>query len=418
MALFGPPNIEKLRNKGNVNKLIKIATAGAGDIQAEAAKALVDVGHPAVEPLVSIKENLKEKGQIAVAILTAMGEEAVESLLAILEGVSPSANGGRFLAVQALGKIGAPQAKEAVLEAIDDEDFFVSSRAMTAAGRLAGTEAQAPVLKSLRKNADTVHGQMTENAAVQTLGAVGDAKAIPEIMKLIARGNPEMSRSNTIANAALSLGKIVARENDSVSNPEISSMLAELVSDNTGQSAWDSPLICASAALALGEIIDNNAGQPLLKALRSENPAVRSSAAYGLRGTMGTDKIGPLVSALEDENPTVRANAVESLGISSNDEVIPHLIECLHDTDPAVREKTVQALGFFNDKFVVDSLISALDDSIAAIRMSAVMSLGLIGSNRALAALKSRLKKEQDIAVIEVIEVTLEVNDELSEKNL
>lgn len=412
MTLFGPPNIEKLKKNGNIKKLINFATSKKGDIKIEAAKALVDIGVPVIEPLLLIKESLGEKGVIAVAIIVAIGEQAVEPLLTILEGNGSSLDGGRFLAVDALGKIGDLRANEAVLNAIGDDDYFVSGRAMIAAGSLVESDAQTPIIKSMKKNGDNIHGQMTENEAVMTLGEIGDQKSVPEIIKVINRGNTYMSRNNIIAKAAISLGKIGARANDSQLNTKISNILSELVSSNIGQSEWVSPLVCASAALALGDIVDNNAGEALLEALKSDNSVVRSSSAYGLRCTIDNKKIQPLIIALEDDDSTVRANAVESLGISHDERAINHLIKSLDDSEETVREKVVQALGFFKNDSVIDILISCLDDESTIIRSSAAISLGIIGCNQANDALIAMRKKEQDESVLEAIEIALEASND------
>ncbi len=221
MFPFGPPNIEKLKTNKKINKLIKIATAEKGNHNAEAAVALVDIGLPAIEPLLSINESLGPKGFIVVDIITAIGEQAVELLLNVLEKDHGLA---RFLAVDALGRIGDSRANKAVLKAIDDDDYFVSGRAMRAAGNLVGSDAQESILQYLKTNNDYVHRKMTEIFVISTLGEIGNNNAVHALKKIIKK-NPE---PETATRAATALGKIqkrIGKEQSSLasSTPESSS---------------------------------------------------------------------------------------------------------------------------------------------------------------------------------------------------
>ncbi|MCK5346790.1 MAG: HEAT repeat domain-containing protein, partial [Candidatus Heimdallarchaeota archaeon] len=383
-----------MKKNGNIKKLIKIVTSKDGDIKIEAAKALVDIGEPVIESLFElIKESFGEKGVIAVSILVAIGEQAVEPLLTILKAGKYST---RHLVVEALGRIGDSRANEAVLNAIGDDDYFVSGRAMFAAVSLVGYDAQAPIIKSMKENGDNTHGQMTEIAAVKTLGEIGDQNAVPEIIKVIKRHNVYNSNN---AEAAISLGKIAARLKVPLLNTKISKILSELVSSNLGQSEYDSPLVCASAAWALGDILDNHAGEALLDALKNENSVIRSSAAHGLRCTIGDQTIQALINALEDNDSDVRANVVEALGVSCDERAINPLITGLEDSEETVREKVVQALGFFKGNSVIDLLITCLKDESIIIRSSAVISLGTIGGSKAIDALISVLRNDQNASV-------------------
>jgi len=166
MSIFGSPNIEKLKEKRNIKKLFKIYTSGKGDIKKKAGKALVEIGASVIEPLFKlIKESLGEEGTAAISVFVAIGKEAVEPLINILkEGKYPT----RHLAVEALCGIGDSRAAEVILNAINDNDMFVSARAIQYAGKLVGHKAQDPIIRSLKEGGTM--SQWRRKFAVKALG--------------------------------------------------------------------------------------------------------------------------------------------------------------------------------------------------------------------------------------------------------
>ena len=107
MGLFGPPNIENLKAKGDVQGLIKaLGYQKDPNIRQAAAVALGQLGdHNAVEALISTLED--SESQVRLAIVEALGQlgnsHAVEPLITVLTGVDTSL---KVVTVQALGEIG------------------------------------------------------------------------------------------------------------------------------------------------------------------------------------------------------------------------------------------------------------------------------------------------------------------------
>ena len=110
MFLFGPPNIDKLKTKGNVEGLIAALNYKKDPtIRRDAAKALGEMGDSrAVEPLIEIARSSdgKELRMLAIDSLGKLGDpRAVEPLLALLSSSSsvvyPNAE-------KALKNIGSP----------------------------------------------------------------------------------------------------------------------------------------------------------------------------------------------------------------------------------------------------------------------------------------------------------------------
>jgi HEAT repeat protein len=82
MGLFGPQNIEKLKAKKNINKLIKLQRNKSYSIKTEATNALIDLGKLAVGPLLKALEKAKIHEDKIIEVLGRIGDKrAVEPLI-------------------------------------------------------------------------------------------------------------------------------------------------------------------------------------------------------------------------------------------------------------------------------------------------------------------------------------------------
>jgi HEAT repeat protein len=107
MAPFGPPNVEKLKAKGNVEGLIKaLGYEKDSTIGAAAIEALSDIGSLVVEPLIATLSNSNEN--ISWKIISALGKigdpRAVEPLIHL--GLGAEKEELRSITAEALGIIG------------------------------------------------------------------------------------------------------------------------------------------------------------------------------------------------------------------------------------------------------------------------------------------------------------------------
>ena len=96
------------------------------------------------------------------------------------------------------------------------------------------------------------------------------------------------------------------------------------------------------------------------------------------------DIFQPVIVALRDENPSVRVAAAStfkyigeySKGCCRESQMIPALIEALNDSNPEVRSETATALGYFPDVRSLTPLIEKLKDKDPWVRLNAVHTLG------------------------------------------
>ena len=198
----------------------------------EAAKALVKIGEPAVEPLISSLKGTNWRIRVRAAL--ALGEikdsRAAEPLLAILKDEDHII---RASAVMALAKIIDPSAMEPLIAALKDEDAFVRIAAARALGYLKDPRASEALLAALRDEDVDV-----QRRAVKSLVELKDPHTVEPLIAALKDKSKRIRRR---------------------------------------------------AAVALGGIKDYRAVEPLIAALKDERLIVRVKSAYALYEITGTD---------------------------------------------------------------------------------------------------------------------------------
>ncbi|MBZ0282797.1 MAG: HEAT repeat domain-containing protein [Anaerolineae bacterium] len=148
------------------------------------------------------------------------------------------------------------------------------------------------------------------------------------------------------------------------------------------------------AVYALGELGEERALEPFIKALTDNSGSIRSQAAYGL-GKLGDKRaVEPLIAALQDTSSHVRRNAVMSLSQLQDKRAVEPLLALLTDADRLIRRSAADALGKLADARAVEALITLLTDSDHYVRMSAATALGSIHDPRAIEPLVACLGSE------------------------
>ncbi len=258
MPLFRPPDIEKLKAKGDVPGLIKVLgyqKDAYGVMRRAAAETLGQIGDPrAVEPLIAA---LRDDG-VRMAAIEALGQirdpRAVEPLAAALNDREYSC---REAAAEALGKIGDPRAIEPLVAALR----HTASPAAAALAQIGDPRVVEPLIAALGDKDRDVR-----KVAATVLGSIGDARAVEPLIAALS----EIFLRETAARALGQIGDTRAVE-----------PLVAVLEDHGGY-----------AAEALGRIGDARAVEPLLAALEDDDWDVRRDAARGLVIMHGTARIG------------------------------------------------------------------------------------------------------------------------------
>ena len=203
MFLFGPPNVEKMKARRNVNGLIKaLGYKKDWEVRWDAARALGEIKDPrAVEPLsAALKDERFSVRQAAAEALGKIGNaRAVEPLIAAL---GDERSDMRQAAAKALGAIGDARAMEPLIAALKDKDSAVRKAAAEALDHLGwkpaqdesagwywmakhdwdkcvalGALAMEPLIAALKDENEYVR-----EAAARTLGEIKDPRAVQPLI--------------------------------------------------------------------------------------------------------------------------------------------------------------------------------------------------------------------------------------------
>ncbi len=130
------------------------------------------------------------------------------------------------------------------------------------------------------------------------------------------------------------------------------------------------------AAVALGNIGDAHAAVPLIAALKGRWD-LQERAAVALE-RIGTAAVEPLITALKDKECNVRERAAVALGNIGDARAVTPLLAALKDDHQGVREYATVALGQIRDASAVEPLIANLKDSYWRVQASAIRSLRML----------------------------------------
>jgi HEAT repeat protein len=145
-----------------------------------------------------------------------------------------------------------------------------------------------------------------------------------------------------------------------------------------------------AAAAALAKIGDGRAIQPLVAMLRAvgKEQQARYAAAEALI-KLGEAKAVPLLlDALQDHDAYTRAAALQVLAVIGDGRCVPAAIAALHDSDSNVRWSAVATLGALRDARAVEPLLGLLTRENWALGCETIIkALGQIGDGRVVPAL-------------------------------
>jgi HEAT repeat protein len=307
----------KIKDERAVPALIeRISGRGAASCPEELS-ALQNIGPPAVEPLLGVlRENAQDMKQSLrlIEVLEKSGDErAVTGLRDLISPKYPSLIVRLADALDRLGdKLAIPPLVSALKTAPGDPWCAHVVNVLQSMGWKPGDQAEEAAVSLAERNWDRMAG-IGEPAvdllipllrkgpaeetlkAVETLGQVGDDRAVEPLAALLSNRRPEIA-----AAAARSLGDIG-------SNLAVEPLLQNAVESESSQ-------VKAEAEKALIKI-GASAVKPLLEQINSSNPQERKTAVRIL-GEIGDERaFQPLISALDDNSlqPELQA-ALEQLG--------------------------------------------------------------------------------------------------------
>ena len=146
------------------------------------------------------------------------------------------------------------------------------------------------------------------------------------------------------------------------------------------------------SSLALRQVRDPRAIEPLIEALAWDDAAIGQSVADALEAFL-PDAVPALLDVLQSSKTDgQRYWAVRILGASTDSETVSPLIGALQDRSEKVRAEAARTLGRLKARPAIHPLTDTLlRDPLAPVREEAARALGEIGDEQALEALKQAL---------------------------
>ncbi|MGD2143790.1 MAG: HEAT repeat domain-containing protein, partial [Anaerolineae bacterium] len=370
---LGPPDVERLKERGNVDGLIRaLSYEDDAEVRQDAAQALGDLGDQrAVRPLID-----------------ALGDDK-ESV--------------RQAAVTALGHLGDPRAMKPLADVLTEPTM--TSRAVAALGRIGDPRALVPLLEAgvlARKKRvpfmrDRIGGAVSD--ILDRHGAAGLAGEPPS------RGALSHPDSAIRHEAVKLLGRL--------RGPKVLELVSAALRDKDAE-------VRGLAALSLGELGKAEAVPPLVDALNDGSASVRCAAAEALGRLEASEAVEPLQGLLQDSSSTVRIAAVKALVAIGDEGAAASLRLLLDDAHGLLRRQAARALAALGwepedadtevkylaaradwDALVhvgepaVEPLVHLLVDPGQPDRGGAALALGRIGSDAALTALVDALQGDR-----------------------
>ena len=159
------------------------------------------------------------------------------------------------------------------------------------------------------------------------------------------------------------------------------------------------------AALALGELRDEAAIDPLIKALKKARKwefrirpgSVQESMRLALL-KIGEVNADPFIMRLKTGDAEVRVIVLGLLAKLKTTKAVDFIIPLLKDDHWGVRGSAADVLGMMGDKRAVEPLIATLKDKEQWVRISAARSLGMIADKRAVEPLISLLNDDKAVS--------------------
>lgn len=260
------------------------------------------------------------------------------------------------------------------------------------------------IIALLNKNSDTF-----AYLAVNGLKGLRPVEAIPDIIKLMDNDH------STIGGQAQSL---LAEMNPEAVEPLINALKSE------------NPRVRAAAAHVLGKIGNPQAAEPLINALADNDRSVRAKAARALKRCGGEQRRKTLFTVYQNETDPEVKKAIESVLFKNvSPQVVPYLkkylsngslladqytvvldtedqeqiAEELRSAPAGERKKIMFALAWFGSDWAVEQLADMIHQPADDLRRSAIRALGYDKNEKAVYVLTGILHDHENLLRVEAI---------------
>ncbi|HRH43255.1 MAG TPA: HEAT repeat domain-containing protein [Pyrinomonadaceae bacterium] len=374
----------------------------------------------AVEPILAIAE--KRDFFLSFAALEALREIADDS---ITERLFPLLNDDflREATIETLGAVGNAEVVSVLIDLLNNDRSSVISvaKAFKSLSENNGVEIIKPTPQSISDSGkeNLLYSLNTESgtdlkAIIYLAGFVESEKIRQRLGSLLENENFREDAAEALGQQGelaidllierlqtedLKVGQTAVRLLGKIKSERVVSVLIEVLKANSELSS--------EAALALGQIGDQQAFEPLINLLKNGNTASRQAAGNALKHLAHPDTVKVLDELITDSEPTIRIEAIKVVGHfgakgcenkivqSCEDkdervqkaalEQLPNIVDdrknfilakLLKEGSPRLRAEVVQILSRIKNQQSLIGLREALDDADAWVRYFAVRALG------------------------------------------
>jgi HEAT repeat protein len=350
----------------------------------------------------------------------------------------------RYHAVEALGKLAAVEAVDALVNIAESKDFFLAFAALDSLSKI-GDAHIAPRIVPLLAD------ELLREPAISLLGQLGDETAVAPLTTLL---NSPTAPADQIANALAAIsdrfeqqfgeGSYIAdltvreisptgiqnlldaleapgKENlrsialvlGWLKRPAVERALTRLMGSEDlrdeiiealvrhgpatsdlliAQLSAEDLEVRRSAIVALGRIADAKATHALVDKLSDESLAIEAANALARIGD--PQAVDGLLSLTGDPDASTRQAAVNALNALIPPSMAERIIPLLHDRDPNVRESAVKIAGYFGYRESASDLLELTRDPSEQVRCAAIEHLPYLDDERVFDVLARAIKEE------------------------
>jgi HEAT repeat protein len=306
------------------------------DVRTHAMRRLVEIGEPAVDPLLAALADESTRWAATGALLN-IGTPAVRKTVLAVKHKDPAVRRG---AVFILQQMEVTSSAPSIQAALSDPDVSVQVQAIRAVAHFRGQGA----LRLLLEKVDTGYPPPVRDAAIEALAGLGD-EAVPSLRSLYVQSGSEMRVA-----AVRALGGTGTREGIELVRSALSdpSALVRYYACRSIADAGDTPSAGAVAALlgdpdpgvreAAGEAcarMPEASEKALFRLLREGSALQKIEASTSVRKAAYRPAVPLLTEVVRDPRPEVRLSAAAALMVVSGPGAVEALVNGLRD--PQIR---------------------------------------------------------------------------------
>ena len=302
------------------------------DVRTHAMRRLVEIGEPAVDPLLAALADESTRWPASGALLN-IGPPAVRKTVLAVKHRDPAVRRGALFILQ---QMEVTSAAPSIQAALSDPDVSVQVQAIRAVAHFRGQGA----LRLLLEKVDTGYPPVVRDAAIEALAGFED-EALPSLRSLYVQGGAEMRVA-----AIRALG--------GTGTPEGIGIVRSALSDR-------SALVRYYACRALADAGDTVSAGAVAALLGDPDPAVREAAGEACaRMPEAAEKA--LFGLLRRGTPLQKIEAATAIRKAAYRPAVPLLAEVIRDPLPEVRLSAAAALMVVSGPEAVEPLVNGLRD--------------------------------------------------------